>query len=136
MSSETTGSAEEFHRSQFPGVSICQRQFEPGVWNASLQIQTVLLCCTASFQFFSIILGADSFHLPLAGTVLAGCDGGFAASCVVGQLVARYLPFTAAAAATPPVGVSPAGTAFGWPDDRELSVDLTDAIAWARWHMA
>ena len=66
MSSQATRAAKEFHGSELAGVSIGERQILPGVRDASPQNLPVLLCDTASFQFFSIILGTDSLHLPFA----------------------------------------------------------------------
>ena len=66
MTPQTPRTTKEFDGSKFTGVGIRQRQIEPGFGNASLQIQPVLLCFTATGQFLSIVLGADAFHLSFA----------------------------------------------------------------------
>ena len=66
MASQAPRATKKFHGSQLTGVSIGERQIQPGVRDASPQNLPVLLCDTASFQFFSIILGTDSLHLPFA----------------------------------------------------------------------
>ena len=66
MSSQTPCATKEFHSSEFTGVSIGEWQVEPGVRNFPFQSPPVLLSLTATLQFFSIIFGADSLHLPFA----------------------------------------------------------------------
>ena len=66
MSSQTPCATKEFHSSEFTGVSIGKWQVEPGVRNFPFQSPPVLLSLTATLQFFSVIFGADSLHLPFA----------------------------------------------------------------------
>ena len=66
MTPQTPRTTKEFDSPKLTGVGIRQRQIEPGLGNASLQIQPVLLCFAATGQFLSIVLGADAFHLSFA----------------------------------------------------------------------
>ena len=106
MAPEALVSSKKLRLSKFPCVGIGQRESEPTIGNLSFQGLAVSEGLFPSFCFFPVIFAVHRFHLHLAGTGFTGLHHGFAASDVVGELVAGHLPFVAAAAAAPPVCVA------------------------------
>lgn len=134
MAPKTQGPAEKQCLPQFPRVGISERELEPAIRHFPLQIFSMGEGFLPAFHLFAIVLAVDTFHLHFAGAVFAGLNGWFAPCRVVGELVAGYLPFIAAATTAPPESIARFGASVRRANHREATVDLADSVARFGWH--
>ena len=136
MSPQAARAAEEQGLPKFPGMGIGEGQRQPPFRNHPLEIGAIELSLGSAVFLLLIILEADPFHLSFAGAGFTGINDRFTAHGVQGEFVSGDLPFPAAGASAPPVGIASLGASFRGPHHRELSVDLADTVPGGRRHCA
>ena len=119
---------------QFPRMGVGERKLEPAIRDIPFQFFSIGEGFLPAFHLLAIVLAVDTFHLHFAGAVFAGLNGWLAPCRVVGQLVAGYLPFIAAAATAPPESIARFGSPVRRANHCEAAVDLADSVAWFGWH--
>ena len=130
MSAKADQSPEKASATEFTGVGVSQRQLKPSFRDMSSQCFSVAAGFLASFLLFSVVLDIDGFNLKFPGAVFACGHPGFASCRVPREFVSRNFPFPSADADAPPVGIACARATVRGTHHRELSVGLTDAVAW------
>ena len=136
MSPQAARAAEEQGLPKFSGMGIGEGQHQPPLRNHPLELGAIELGLGPAVLFLSIILEADPFHLSFAGAGFTGINDRFTARDVQGEFVSGHLPFPAAGALAPPVGIASLRASFRGPHHRELPVDLADTVPGGRRHCA